>query len=60
MVGPASLILRTADLATRGILLADKAASHVPYYDRLKGEVLDRLLGPADDTEYVSVTSPNN
>ena len=57
MVGHLSLFLRTVDLAARGVLLADKAASHVPCYRRAKGKVLDSLLGPEEASDYVSRTN---
>jgi hypothetical protein len=57
MVGHLSLLLRTVDLAARSVVLADKAASHVPCYRRAKGKVLDSLLGSEDACDYVSRTN---
>jgi nitrogenase molybdenum-iron protein alpha/beta subunit len=35
-----------------------RAVSHVPGYDALIDTLLDTLLGPEDDFDYVSTTTP--
>jgi hypothetical protein len=53
MVGHHSLLLRTLELTTRGILAAAKASP----CRALKGKVLDTLLGSEDTYDYVSRTN---
>ncbi len=60
MVGRTPLPFLLIEGVTRGILLADRVASSLPFYSRVKGAALDTLLGPNElGDDYVSPTTNN-
>lgn len=51
-----SLIVDGLALGFRALAGADRMASKAPGCRQIRGFALDRVFGPAEDTEYASVT----